>query len=242
MSNDDKYIPDVEQLIQIMDDPRYQRPKHMSDDERRMPGTKPLRDYEVFQQQDFDDTPVKIEQISNLTDSSEFHKEPPDIAKQHVAFLDNAIALATPPDLFGSQKNSNSWVNLQTSASRDKLAEINVWTEANNDHSLSGEINHKVGIVITLLKQRFNNVDAYKEFNKDIGDRIKRLKQKATREKYTTNNIPDDRWFANSSKDNVTLSYAVSNARNIELSCNRLPVSVRFDPFDGTYRIGEMDK
>jgi Virulence-associated protein E-like domain len=29
----------------------------------------------------------------------------------------------------------------------------------------------------------------------------------------------------------------VSNARNIELSCKRLPVKVFYDPFDGTYRI-----
>ena len=47
---------------------------------------------------------------------------------------------------------------------------------------------------------------------------------------------------ANSSKDNATLSYAVSNFRNIDLSCMRLKINVLYDPFDGTYRIEQNDK
>ena len=33
------------------------------------------------------------------------------------------------------------------------------------------------------------------------------------------------------------MSYAVSNFRNIDLSCVRLKINVLYDPFDGTYRV-----
>ena len=44
----------------------------------------------------------------------------------------------------------------------------------------------------------------FKEYQRDISNRVKWLVEKATSPKYTTKTIPDDRWFANSSKDNVT--------------------------------------
>src|ERR1700722_3248871 len=191
---------------------------------------------------DFDDTPVQPEQLSNLAQRPEFQQEEPDIAKQHIAFLDNAIVLAAPPDLFGNQKNANAWFNLQSSASRDKLAEIQFWVVENQDHTLKIEISTKNKKVMALIKDRYNDDEVFKEFQRDIQRRVKWLIEKATRPQYTTKTIPDDRWFANSSKDNATLSYAVSNFRNIDLSCTRLKINVLYDPFDGTYRIEQNDK
>jgi hypothetical protein len=60
--------------------------------------------------------------------------------------------------------------------------------------SIVGELSHKVGLVITLLKQRFKNPDAYKEFDKDVGKRIKRLKE-APKDKYTPFTIPHGQWI-----------------------------------------------
>ena len=171
-----------------------------------------------------------------------FQQEEPDIAKEHVTFLDNAIKLAAPPDLFGNQQNANAWFNLQSSASRDKLAEIQFWVVDNQDHTLKIQIRSKHKKVMALIKDRYNDDDVFKEFQRDIQRRVKWLIEKATRPQYTTKTIPDDRWFANSSKDNATLSYAVSNFRNIDLSCMRLKINVLYDPFDGTYRIEQNDK
>ena len=156
--------------------------------------------------------------------------------------MDNAIILAAPPDLFGNQKNANAWFNLQSSSSRDKLAEIQFWVVDNQDHTLKIEISTKNKKVMSLIKDRYNDADVFKEFQRGIQRRVKWIIEKATSPKYTTKTIPDDRWFANSSKDNVTLSYAVSNFRNIDLSCARLKINVLYDPLDGTCRVEQNGK
>jgi hypothetical protein len=117
---------------------------------------------------DPDDADVRPEQISNLSQYPEFQREEPDIAKEHIAFLDNAINLAAPPDLFGNQKNANAWFNLQSSASRDKLAEIQFWVVDNQDHTLKVEIGTKNKKVMALIKDRYNDDDVFKEFQRDI--------------------------------------------------------------------------
>jgi hypothetical protein len=177
---------------------------------------------------DDDDLYPDVERIKKLMDNPRFQQEEPDIAKEHVTFLDNAIKLAAPPDLFGNQQNANAWFNLQSSASRDKLAEIQFWVIDNQDHAFKIEISSKHKKVMTLIKDRYNDDDVFKEFQRDIHRRVKWLIEKATRPQYTTKTIPDDRWFANSSKDNATLSYAVSNFRNIDLSCTRLKINVLY--------------
>jgi hypothetical protein len=222
----------------------------MADDEDAYPKPgeiKRLDERPAFQQKDDeadddDDAYPDVERIKKLMDSPAFQQKEPDIAKEHIAFLDNAIILAAPPDLFGNQKNANARFNLQTSASRDKLAEIQFWVVDNQDHTLKIQINSKHKTVMALIKDRYNDDDAFKEFQGDIQRRVKWLIEKATRPVFTTKTIPDDRWFANSSKDNVTLSYAVSNFRNIDLSCTRLKINVLYDPFDGTYRVEQNTK
>src|ERR1700683_2690254 len=102
----------------------------MADDEDAYPKPgeiKRLDERPAFQQKDDeadddDDAYPDVERIKKLMDSPAFQQKEPDIAKEHIAFLDNAIILAAPPDLFGNQKNANARFNLQTSASRDKLA------------------------------------------------------------------------------------------------------------------------
>jgi Virulence-associated protein E len=190
---------------------------------------------------DEDDIPSR-ENVPKLSEHPAWNPPPPDIAKEHIAFLDNAIVLAAPPDLFGSQKNPSAWFSLQSSESRNKLAEILFWIANNQDHPLKIDISSRHKKVMELIKERYNDAGVFKEYQRDISHRVKWLVEKATSPKYTTKTIPDDRWFANSSKDNVTLSYAVSNFRNIDLSCVRLKINVLYDPFDGTYRVEQNGK
>jgi Virulence-associated protein E len=118
----------------------------------------------------------------------------PDVATEYIAFLDNAIRMLQPADLFSGQRDSNEWFNLHGPKPKDMLATIHIWMEEHKDHSLVGEVSHKVGIVIALLKKRFNNADIFNGYNKDVGGRIKRLKENSTREKYTPFTIPRGQW------------------------------------------------
>jgi hypothetical protein len=132
--------------------------------------------------------------IHNLADYPEFNPAPPDVAVGYIAFLDNAIRMLQPTDFFSEVKaNRDEWFNLYTSDSKDTFAAISVFVETNKDHQEVGTIIHKVGLAMTLLKRRFNNAEAYKEFNKDVGKRIKWLKE-APNEKYTPFIIPRGQW------------------------------------------------
>ena len=190
---------------------------------------------------DEEDLPIRAN-VPKLSEHPALQRETPDIAKEHIVSLDAAIKLAAPPDLFGSQKNPNAWFSLQSSESRSKLAEILFWIVNNQDHPLKIDISSRHKKVMELIKERYNDAGVFKEYQRDISNRVKWLTEKAISPKYTVKTIPDDRWFANSSKDNVTLSYAVSNFRNIDLSCVRLKINVLYDPFDGTYRVEQNGK
>ena len=109
-----------------------------------------------FQHKSDADMYPDVERIKKLMDNPTFQNEEPDIAKEHIAFLDNAIKLAAPPDLFGNQQNVNAWFNLQSSASRDKLAEIQSWVVDNQDHTLKIQIRSKHKKVMALIKDRYN--------------------------------------------------------------------------------------
>jgi hypothetical protein len=118
------------------------------------------------------------EKILFLSESPEFNQPPPDVADSYIAFLDDAIRMLQPPDLFGTAtSNRDEWFVLLNAASKDTLAAITVFVQANQDHPKIREIDYKIGLVIPLLKQRFNNSDSYKEFNKDVGKKIKWLRE-----------------------------------------------------------------
>ena len=51
-----------------------------------------------------DDAYPDAERIKSLLNSPAFQQDQPDIAKEHIAFLDNAIILAAPPDLLAIRK------------------------------------------------------------------------------------------------------------------------------------------
>ena len=135
----------------------------MADDDDAYPNPgeiKRLDERPAFQQKDDEDDKDSYpdaERIKKLLDSPAFQQKEPDIAKEHIAFLDNAIILAAPPDLFGNQKNANAWFNLQSSASMDKLAEIQFWVVDNQDHTLKIEISSKHKKVMALIKDRYND-------------------------------------------------------------------------------------
>lgn len=119
---------------------------------------------------------------------------------QFLMFLNKAIRMLQPADLFGDTTiNSNEWFVLQTSASKDTLAAINVFTEAHPNQPKIGEIVHNVGLLITLIKARFSS-EAWNDFNKDVGKRIKRLRDEAQRIKYTPFTIPRGQWLRTNAK------------------------------------------
>ena len=190
-----------------------------------------------------DDEQDNIARLKKLRENPLFSPEytagTPEYKAKHVLiFLDSAIRMLQPPDLFGGAKtNANEWLVLHSPTSRDTFAEIHIFIQDNPNHPKVEEIKNKNNEVKKLIRIRFNNPDAHKGFVKDIETAIKRLMAKVSNDKYTTKTIPDDRWFAHSNKDNVTLSYAVSNFRNIDLSCQRLGIQILYDPFDQTYRI-----
>ena len=137
----------------------------------------------AFQQRriDPDDEPTRPEEISNLGERPEWQQKQSDVANEYIKFLDNAIRMLQPVDLFSGQRDSNEWLNLHSPKSKNMLATIHIWIEEHKDHSLVGEMSHKVGITIALLKKRFNNADVFNDFNKDVGRRIKRLRDNANR-------------------------------------------------------------
>jgi Virulence-associated protein E len=161
--------------------------------------------------------------------------------REYLVFLAKATKLLQSSDIFATEKpNPNEWLELFTSTSKETFAEIEWFKKTYPDHERFAEIKYSLDAIMVTIRARFNSEVPWKDFIKDLesrASRIKRLKEEGPSERFTTETIPNDKWFAQSGKDNIILRYAVSNARNIELSCRRLPATVLYDPFDGTYRI-----
>jgi hypothetical protein len=154
--------------------------------------------------------------------------------QEYVTVLDEAINLAQPFSLFDEKIiDPDRWFNLQKGSWKDKLAEIQYWIINNPDHELTGEIVHKNNEVKRLIKARFHNADAHKEYQKDVGKRVTALKRTDERERWKVKTIPDDEWFGTTKVG----GNPVSNYRNIQLAIVRLPAKITYDTFEDVFHV-----
>ena len=168
MPDEDDAYPKPGEIRRLDERPAFQR-KHDDDDIPSRANVPKLSAHPALRHNnDEDDRDLcpDEERIKKIVDNPASQQEEPDIAKEHIAFLDKAIILAAPPDLFGSQKNPNAWFSLQSSESRNKLAEILFWIVNNQDHPLKIDISSRHKKVMELIKERYNDAECLQRISK----------------------------------------------------------------------------
>jgi hypothetical protein len=171
------------------------------------------------------------------TDPGRNTDEKEDLATRLLGYINWVLDQIRPVDLFRPTKTERlpdeaAKIFLQGNECKFHIAFALVSMGGN------GEVRQKTAEILSIAKKLFNDADIFKEWKDDINKREHRYRREHYNDNtYAPSNIPDGYWFSNSNKGNPITSYAVSSARNIEVSCNRLPAAICYDPFDATFRI-----